>query len=106
MFFFSSRRRHTRWNCDWEFRRVLFRSFFVASAINRVTEATKKMIYGANVGLTADYLDLDSGRLGGLGAGAEIGRASCRERVEVWGVDVFGEDENERMLLAATSGTE
>src|SRR6266481_489447 len=25
-FFFSSRRRHTRWNCDWSFRRVLFRS--------------------------------------------------------------------------------
>src|SRR5438309_3138117 len=26
-FFFSSRRRHTRWNCDWSSRRVLFRSF-------------------------------------------------------------------------------
>src|SRR5260370_1142396 len=25
-FFFSSRRRHTRFKCDWEFRRVLFRS--------------------------------------------------------------------------------
>src|SRR5690242_20789744 len=25
-FFFSSRRRHTRLTCDWEFRRVLFRS--------------------------------------------------------------------------------
>src|SRR5256886_9236973 len=24
--FFSSRRRHTRFDCDWEFRRVLFRS--------------------------------------------------------------------------------
>src|SRR5690348_18232786 len=26
MFFFSSRRRHTRWTGDWSFRRVLFRS--------------------------------------------------------------------------------
>src|SRR5690348_6530949 len=26
VFFFSSRRRHTRWTGDWEFRRVLFRS--------------------------------------------------------------------------------
>src|SRR6266581_9195001 len=25
-FFFSSRRRHTRWTGDWKFRRVLFRS--------------------------------------------------------------------------------
>src|SRR5438309_9320132 len=25
-FFFSSRRRHTRWNCDWSSDRVLFRS--------------------------------------------------------------------------------
>src|SRR5438309_6121836 len=27
-FFFSSRRRHTRWNCDWSSDRVLFRSAF------------------------------------------------------------------------------
>src|SRR5690348_11253283 len=26
-FFFSSRRRHTRWTGDWKFRRVLFRSY-------------------------------------------------------------------------------
>src|SRR5689334_24862108 len=26
LFFFSSRRRHTRWNCDWSSGRVLFRS--------------------------------------------------------------------------------
>src|SRR5205085_2828978 len=30
IFFFSSRRRHTRFDCDWEFRRVLFRSYAVA----------------------------------------------------------------------------
>src|SRR5690242_21173718 len=33
-FFFSSRRRHTRLTCDWEFRRVLFRS---ARAVTNAT---------------------------------------------------------------------
>src|SRR5438309_4088510 len=32
-FFFSSRRRHTRWNCDWSSRRVLFRSVVCVVAL-------------------------------------------------------------------------
>src|SRR5689334_23523406 len=35
IFFFSSRRRHTRWNCDWS-RRVLFRSHRLLSAHEHV----------------------------------------------------------------------
>src|SRR5207253_4815044 len=46
-FFFSSRRRHTRWPRDWSFRRVLFRSL-------------EQVVQGVAVG-NADYVLLDDG---------------------------------------------
>src|SRR5689334_23693718 len=55
IFFFSSRRRHTRWNCELEFRRVLFRSRSAA------------VLAGAALAAQADPLAvLDAGRDPGL----------------------------------------
>src|SRR5690625_804448 len=38
LFFFSSRRRHTRWPRDWSFRRVLFRSLNLQFGIAKIDE--------------------------------------------------------------------
>src|SRR5690606_39605803 len=86
-FFFSSRRRHTRFSRDW--------SSDVCSSDLAVREASvqrRVYLFGQ---LAADAVDtaqiLDGGRAHavetaeGLDQAAEIGRASCRERVEISG---------------------
>src|SRR5690606_39327464 len=71
MFFFSSRRRHTRFSRDWS-------SDVCSSDLCRDRRRTA----------AADGGDAGPRRLGALAAGGgdrsadEIGRASCRERVE------------------------
>src|SRR2546430_5649622 len=87
-FFFSSRRRHTRFDCDWS-----------SDVCSSDLERARDLLIGA------ELEELDEGRRGGEGADAEgveevgqkadgglagrgparafleIGRASCRERV-------------------------
>src|SRR5690242_20977204 len=68
-FFFSSRRRHTSLTCDW--------SSDVCSSdlgldAERVTGSERHGVAGDHVRVFV-----------GLGADPEIGRASCRERVEM-----------------------
>src|SRR5690348_17978606 len=100
LFFFSSRRRHTRWTGDWEFRRVLFRSCELERAAGRDFRGQAKQDGLCHV------LELNRLEQTGLGHYREerqrsqsaeqrtaaiscsadddrkIGRASCRERVE------------------------
>src|SRR6478736_634722 len=42
VFFFSSRRRHTRFDCDWSFRRVLFRSRAAGQRGHRLLELLER----------------------------------------------------------------
>src|SRR6201990_1125487 len=65
--FFSSRRRHTIWNCDW--------SSDVCSSDLPGACLTMKMSICRSARTVRDVFD-------GTGA-AQIGRASCRERVEI-----------------------
>src|SRR5262249_57223550 len=66
LFFFSSRRRHTRLVSDWS-------SDVCSSDLRSVGQATEP-----------DWQPLEtSGRLPGSTRRLEIGRASCRERVEI-----------------------
>src|SRR5688572_31529079 len=100
LFFFSSRRRHTRFDCDW--------SSDVCSSDLSVTESAKR--HGIKrFAPMGEKLSVGTSRLGkpaAFGAGVEaevrrrgeaprhrhadigtlekIGRASCRERVEIW----------------------
>src|SRR5439155_10100700 len=92
-FFFSSRRRHTRWPRDW--------SSDVCSSDLRVDTAVCREPLGAGVITRSVMTTIGSrpmiyralGRTGlkvsavafGAGPVSEIGRASCRERVEVSG---------------------
>src|SRR5690625_7396671 len=85
-FFFSSRRRHTRWPRDWS-SDVCSSDLALAathgistSRVKEVVEMTglqtvaKKRVGGFSLGMGQ--------RLGIAAAMLEIGRASCRERVE------------------------
>src|SRR2546427_9493906 len=100
IFFFSSRRRHTRFDCDWSFRRVLFRSSLGAAAVvahhtfggaelafaHRPAPDTRlalALATGTVAGHAAARAQLTLQLLVNSAArsGAEIGRASCRERV-------------------------
>src|SRR2546427_5614346 len=96
-FFFSSRRRHTRFDCDWSSRRVLFRSGRAGElelGTTRLQESLDAYLSsGARLNLPHFYVLLADLRLAAgdrpraldaLRAGEEhieIGRASCRERV-------------------------
>src|SRR5689334_23764338 len=82
-FFFSSRRRHTRWNCDW--------SSDVCSSDLLDDHSTRLITRPYGIIVTEGILHL------GVPTGADIaenteriqiGRASCRERVEIWVVGV------------------
>src|SRR5690606_40136525 len=96
LFFFSSRRRHTRFSRDWS-SDVCSSDLAVFSAkegvepqsetvwrqadkynVPRIAYVNKMDIIGA------DFLNAISTMRDRLGANAEIGRASCRERVEIW----------------------
>src|SRR5207237_4469857 len=91
VFFFSSRRRHTRFKCDW--------SSDVCSSdldydLEELEKATPRDVDGILV--TQGFRDLVDDARGILteliaappaerrGSGKEIGRASCRERGGVW----------------------
>src|SRR5256885_17051561 len=76
VFFFSSRRRHTRLQGDWS-------SDVCSSDLGRIQDGSDSG-RGASGGAVAAYYDLSKRTM--LYAVAEIGRASCRER----GVDLGG----------------
>src|SRR5438309_5844993 len=85
-FFFSSRRRHTRWNCDWSSDVVLFRSMLAHKASHEGRVAVEVMA-GENVAfapraIPAVVFTDPELAWAGLTESQEIGRASCRERVE------------------------
>src|SRR5690625_7929370 len=79
VFFFSSRRRHTSWPRDWS---------------SDVCSSDLELGLDIEVGrmLTADWVPSRPARGAPMGvhflfdAGVEIGRAACRERVEIAGV--------------------
>src|SRR5688572_31843829 len=87
-FFFSSRRRHTRFDCDWS-------SDVCSSDLCRISARMIQAQGGSAVGIKCDVTQVDEirhlvaatlarfGRIDVLvnNAGIEIGRASCRERV-------------------------
>src|SRR5205807_4426119 len=89
-FFFSSRRRHTRLQGDWssdvcssdldEVIRLLGDDLVISMSILRHEEIDREIRSG--------YLSMARDRRRQMGEEsdlAEIGRASCRERVEIWG---------------------
>src|SRR5689334_24050299 len=108
-FFFSSRRRHTRWNCDWSSDVCSSDLDVKAEVIHINTDARPKALQ------IALLVPLLAGLIGFVNAFRmvrlpdsrqsqemdEIGRASCRERVEVsvGGVVVKGE-RNEKWMCA------
>src|SRR2546430_3933465 len=87
LFFFSSRRRHTRFDCDWS-------SDVCSSDLNFAAQVATIL---TETGLTSTLLELEItesmlmleetraarvlGELHAIGVSIEIGRASCRERV-------------------------
>src|SRR5260370_26509008 len=85
-FFFSSRRRHTRFKCDWssdvcssdlDFNRELFEVLGILSKVEVLgTEEVALARLSGKPG-AAETLDVPEPSLGTN----EIGRASCRERV-------------------------
>src|SRR5438309_9380299 len=81
-FFFSSRRRRTRWNCDWS--SDVCSSDLPTSAPCAAADRSAAA-QGALVGAAqASYLPrLSLGGSVGYAAPQEIGRASCRERVSL-----------------------
>src|SRR6516164_9893760 len=66
-FFFSSRRRHTRWNCDWG-SDVCSSDLFVVTHAPASSTRSRGSSRASTIPL--------------FGPSGEIGRASCRERVE------------------------
>src|SRR5256886_3379700 len=86
-FFFSSRRRHTRFDCDWSSdvcsSDLSYRFWAVGSVAGRGLDVAGQVLPFAVLGLVLaafNARDLDLLALGDDVA-AEIGRASCRERV-------------------------
>src|SRR5437660_11297529 len=93
IFFFSSRRRHTRWPRDWS--SDVYSSDLEAEHYTRCMEAARERPQAA-------FDEANAWRIGGGGHPAEhcadvaliglgryeIGRASCRERVEIVGLGV------------------
>src|SRR5438309_9723421 len=105
-FFFSSRRRHTRWNCDW--------SSDVCSS-DLVSSASRSMDAEARLKSIMDVLDQlaeDTSVPRNIRRGAteaknrlKIGRASCRERVEVPVVAVALKKKKEQRRPESSSST-
>src|SRR5690625_7489686 len=96
-FFFSSRRRHTRWPRDWS-------SDVCSSDLKKSTSSESSRSAEASGSRAANGEQRRTGpksnrtSTNGAPAQAEIGRASCRERVEIGGGAgaVLGERQNER----------
>ena len=76
-FFFSSRRRHTRSLCDWS-SDVCSSDLTIKKKIARIKKDGFVDIYGGEPTLSKDFLAIVR----------QIGRASCRERVQISGVAV------------------
>src|SRR3546814_7740228 len=76
-FFFSSRRRHTRFALVTEFRRVLFRSMSLDAEYNAAAgwkgARLDAVVSSMTPGMGSPYTAVDDEK--------KIGRASCRERV-------------------------
>src|SRR5438270_11932971 len=91
-FFFSSRRRHTRFDCDW--------SSDVCSSDLVALDAEDLALLGLEgVPIAIAFLlDLPGDLARHLD---EIGRASCRERVEMWVVGVAFIRKDEARIGAA-----
>src|SRR2546430_7038268 len=86
-FFFSSRRRHTRFDCDWssdvcssDLIRKLFRLEDLITVHHFENLAKLCLLTGMIVGY-AYCVEYFTAWFGGHAAEQEIGRASCRERV-------------------------
>src|SRR5689334_24765447 len=107
-FFFSSRRRHTRWHCDWssdvcssDLRpvakevgdRVVAGTVSTDSAIRVRVDALGDDTTLAGIQRLVAQAQASRSRAQVLADRAEIGRASCRERVEISGVAGSGERE-------------
>src|SRR5439155_13317042 len=92
LFFFSSRRRHTRWPRDWSSDVCSSDLAHPAGYWCKKVQGTIGVVPLAEVmDLAPDLLAPVTGRVGGErevgvglgGLGGQIGRASCRERVEM-----------------------
>src|SRR5205807_2918647 len=89
VFFFSSRRRHTRLQGDWSSdvcsSDLLRSAAIVDSGPGSTLEALRKQLQARGLSVSdLDALLLTHIHLDHAGAsGAQIGRASCRERVEI-----------------------
>src|SRR5690606_39923854 len=97
---FSSRRRHTRFSRDWKFRRVLFRSgddqhdveadrpVLDVVEVEPLVGVEGRVVAGLDLPQPgdpgADLRALAQARAEHLDLLGEIGRASCREGVDVW----------------------
>src|SRR5690606_40110929 len=91
IFFFSSRRRHTRFSRDWS-SDVCSSDLHVEATLSSSVTANIEATPAATFDLTAfeirgyrlraDFTDADGDPVGS-GPVVEIGRASCRERVEI-----------------------
>src|SRR5690348_18055576 len=89
LFFFSSRRRHTRWTGDWS-------SDVCSSDLDKNMEVGNSLLiqtFTSDINATANWpnrlqVELCSHRVWDVNnqcpSSIEIGRASCRERVESW----------------------
>src|SRR5689334_25100072 len=94
MFFFSSRRRHTRWNCDWSSDvcssdltayHILGLPIFVRGSEMRHVDKSgtfNRLMIAQDVGSAIKGPERGDIYFGS--GDAEIGRASCRERGWIW----------------------
>src|SRR2546430_15575604 len=89
LFFFSSRRRHTRFDCDWS--SDVCSSDLLHVGLDHARGAPEADPVGGGEGASTRPQGRRAGLRGGAGGGAraavdrggQIGRASCRERVEI-----------------------
>src|SRR5437660_8481856 len=83
LFFFSSRRRHTRWPRDWS-SDVCSSDLDASGIVHGVLEGFGHYVTQAALINVAHGEDVDAGFLDDFPfLGVEIGRASCRESVSV-----------------------
>src|SRR2546430_5260487 len=85
-FFFSSRRRHTRFDCDWssdvcssDLVLMLHNRYLVPGGEDQSTSAEAALL--SDYGHSIELLEHDNREIEHIGKTRKIGRASCRERV-------------------------
>src|SRR5439155_8136024 len=79
--FFSSRRRHTRWPRDWS-SDVCSSDLGAIAHLNALDEANSLFLFENGSGVKVSY-GASSALAKQIENGAQIGRASCRERVDI-----------------------